>query len=74
MLPPSLAHMLPSLEVDSAAPRLCRVTEIEAVRLEESREEREEFLRSLRAELERQAAERHVSLRIPEAPQPRGER
>ena len=44
----------------------CRVTAIEAGRLEETREEREEFLRNLRSEIERQAAEKHVVVHLPD--------
>jgi hypothetical protein len=42
------------------------VTAIEAERLEETREEREEFLRNLRKEIERQAAEKHVTVHLPQ--------
>ncbi|PRW39391.1 hypothetical protein C2E21_7054 [Chlorella sorokiniana] len=45
-----------------------KVTEIEAQRLEETREQREQFLAQLRAELERQAAEKGVKLNLPPAP------
>ena len=45
-----------------------KVTELEAQRLEETREEREAFLAQLRAELERQAAEKGVQMRLPPAP------
>ena len=43
----------------------CRVVELEAQRLEETRDDREQFLRSLRDELERQAAEKGVKLSLP---------
>ena len=43
-----------------------RVTAIEAERLEETREEREAFLRNLRTEIERQAAEKHVTVHLPD--------
>jgi hypothetical protein len=42
-----------------------RVTQIEAERLEESREERARFLANLRAEVERQAAAKGVAVRLP---------
>ncbi len=42
------------------------MTAIEAERLEETREEREEFLRNLRKEIERQAAEKHVTVHLPQ--------
>lgn len=42
-----------------------RVTEIEAQRLEETREEREAFKKMLREEIERQAREKNVSIKIP---------
>ena len=45
-----------------------KVTELEAQRLEETREEREAFLAQLRAELERQAAEKGVQIKLPPAP------
>jgi hypothetical protein len=45
-----------------------KVTQLEAQRLEETREERERFLAELRAELERQAAEKGVKLHLPPAP------
>ena len=44
------------------------MTELEAQRLEETREERERFLATLRAELERQSAEKGVQLRLPPLP------
>jgi len=44
-----------------------RVTEIEAERLEETREDREAFQKMLRAEIERQAKEKHVQIKLPEA-------
>ena len=44
----------------------CRVTQLEASRLEETREEREQFLRQLREEVKRQAAEKNLNLHIPE--------
>lgn len=43
----------------------CRVVQLEAQRLEETREDREQFLRSLREELERQAAQKGVKLSLP---------
>ncbi|EFN54056.1 hypothetical protein CHLNCDRAFT_58390 [Chlorella variabilis] len=45
-----------------------KVTEIEAQRLEETREDRERFLAELRAELERQAAQKGVKLALPPTP------
>ncbi|KAI7843634.1 hypothetical protein COHA_002874 [Chlorella ohadii] len=45
-----------------------KVTEIEAQRLEETREQREQFLTQLRAELERQAAEKGVKINLPPVP------
>jgi len=42
------------------------VTAIEAERLEDTREEREAFLRNLRSEIERQAAEKHVTVHLPD--------
>lgn len=43
-----------------------RVTEIEAQRLEESREEREAFKKMLREEIERQAREKNIAIKLPE--------
>ncbi|DBA93871.1 TPA: hypothetical protein ACH3X3_013916 [Trebouxia sp. C0006] len=43
-----------------------KVTEIEAERLEETREDREAFQKMLRAEIERQAKEKHVQIKLPE--------
>ena len=43
----------------------CRVTQIEAERLDESREEREAFKRMLREEVERQAQEKHIEIHLP---------
>lgn len=43
-----------------------RVTEIEAERLDETREEREAFQIMLRAEIERQAKEKHIAIKLPE--------
>lgn len=43
-----------------------RVTEIEAERLDETREEREAFQMMLRAEIERQAKEKHLAIKLPE--------
>ena len=66
------AHLLLPVPLTAPArpPAACarQVTEIEAARLEESREEREAFLRQLRAELERQAADKGVKLRLPPLP------
>lgn len=47
-----------------------RVTELEAGRLEETREQREQFLLQLRQEIERQAAAKRVVVHFPgdEAP------
>lgn len=45
-----------------------RVTSIEAQRLEDSREEREEFLRKLRADLQEQSKKRGVEIKLPPAP------
>ena len=42
------------------------MTEIEAERLEETREDREAFQKMLRAEIERQAKEKRVSIQLPE--------
>ena len=42
------------------------MTAIEAERLEETRPEREQFLRNLRSEIERQAAEKHVTVHLPD--------
>jgi hypothetical protein len=44
------------------------VVELEAQRLEETREDREEFLRALATELERQSAARNVKIAIPPPP------
>lgn len=44
---------------------LDRVTEIEAERLEDTREEREAFQKMLRAEVERQAKEKNVKINMP---------
>ena len=41
------------------------MVDLEAQRLEETREDREEFLKALGEELERQAAEKNVKLNIP---------
>lgn len=45
---------------------MLRVTEIEAERLDETREEREAFQKMLRAEIERQAREKHIAIKLPE--------
>jgi hypothetical protein len=45
----------------------CRVTQLEASRLEETREEREKFIRDLREEVKRQAQEKQLKLHIPDA-------
>ena len=42
-----------------------RVTEIEAERLEETREDRETFKKLLRAEIERQAKEKNIQIKLP---------
>ena len=44
----------------------CRVTEIEAQRLEETREDREAFRAMLRAEVERQAREKKIAIKLPD--------
>ena len=43
----------------------CRVTELEAQRLEETREERLAFRKQLRDEVERQAREKHIDIKLP---------
>ena len=43
-----------------------RVTEIEAERLDETREDREAFQKMLRAEIERQAREKRIEIQLPE--------
>ena len=43
-----------------------RVTQLEAEHLEETRQEREEFKQMLRAEIERQAKEKHVNIKLPD--------
>ena len=45
-----------------------RVTELEAERLEETKEDREKFQRMLRAEVERQAKEKHIKVKLPPEP------
>lgn len=44
--------------------------ELEAQRLEETREDREQFLRALASELEKQAEKKNVKLVIPKPPPP----
>ena len=44
----------------------CRVTQIEAERLDESREEKEAFKRMLREEVDRQAWEKHIQIHLPD--------
>jgi hypothetical protein len=41
------------------------VTELEAQRLDETREEREAFRTLLRSEIERQAREKHLDIKLP---------
>ena len=41
------------------------MTEIEAEKREESREDREAFRKMLREEIERQAREKHINLKLP---------
>lgn len=43
-----------------------KVTEIEAERLEETRGDREAFKKLLRAEIERQAKEKNIQIKLPE--------
>lgn len=43
----------------------CRVTELEAQRLEETREDRDAFRRMLREEIERQAKEKNIEIKLP---------
>ena len=43
-----------------------RVTEIEAQRLEDTQDDREAFKRMLRHEIERQAREKNIKIRLPE--------
>jgi len=42
-----------------------KVTELEAQRLDETREEREAFRTQLRNEIERQAREKHIDIKLP---------
>ena len=51
----------------------CRVTELEAARLEETRPDREAFLRQLRADVEEQARQRNVQLHFPQSAPPPAE-
>lgn len=44
-----------------------KVTQLEASRIEESREEREKFLAELREEVKRQAEAKHLNIHLPEA-------
>ena len=44
----------------------CRVTQLEADRLEEERDQRERFKQQFRAELERQAKEKNVHITLPD--------
>ena len=50
--------------------RVRRVTEIEAQRLEETREEREAFLAALKEEIHAQSARKGVTLQLPGDPEP----
>lgn len=43
-----------------------KVTEIEAERLEDTREDREAFQKMLRAEIERQAKEKKLEIKLPQ--------
>ena len=43
----------------------CRVTELEAQKRAETKEEREAFRSKLREEVERQAREKHLDLKLP---------
>lgn len=43
-----------------------KATELEALKLDQSREEKDRFLRSLKLELERQATEKGIALKVPE--------
>lgn len=43
-----------------------RVTQLEAERLDETREDREAFKRMLREEVERQAQEKHLKIHLPQ--------
>ncbi len=52
----------------------CRVTELEAAKLEEARPDREAFLRQLRADVEEQARQRNVKLHFPQSAPPPAER
>ena len=72
---PSLASTNPSLNIlyklsksvslDNCVLVPRRVTEIEAQRLEETREDREAFKRMLREEIQRQAQEKNLSVKLP---------
>ena len=44
---------------------LRRVTELESQRLEENREDREAFRKMLRQEIEKQAKEKNIEIRLP---------
>ena len=50
-----------------------RVVELEAQRLEETREDRKQFLKSLASEIEKQAAKKNVKLALPSKPPPPSE-
>ena len=43
----------------------CRVTELEAQRIEETKEDRDAFRKMLREEIERQAREKNIEIKLP---------
>ena len=69
LLPPAVVFLLLLLMAGIAVKsQFDARAQLEAQRLEETRQEREAFLATLRAELERQAAEKGVQIRLPPAP------
>lgn len=44
---------------------MCRVTELEAQRIEETQEDRKVFRKMLREEIEKQAREKNIQIRLP---------
>lgn len=45
-------------------PLFCRVTEIEAQRLEDTKDDREAFRKLMREEIDKQAREKHLDLKL----------
>ncbi len=65
----SFALIVPYRRIQHTGTVHCRVTQLEAERLDSTRDEREAFRRMLLEEVERQAREKNVHIKLPDGRQ-----